>query len=214
MYHKEITFICHVAPERFLGSIPDLSNAAFLFQNKVIKALQPSTILSILPLPCIGIKTENDAKMKYFNGRQSKIKLIKLFYDLIDTLIILPKNQINLYYNLNVQNFLILFLSKYFKNSKNFVIIADFEPSNSYKNIFRYILQKMINYCYNYCDGVIILNHNINVGKKSLLFPALVDKDNLPKLLQNSDPKLILFSLLLRQILSKKKVLSKESTFY
>jgi len=145
----DLVFLSHITPEELSIKIDSISNAANYYQLKVEKAIKPKLLLSILPLPAKGIslnpKFSSNKNRVFLNGRSNKNKVSKIIFDSFDAIKLIGFNKDVLFYSLNIQTILIFWISKLILRNRNVVIVADFEPSNSFKNLFRRLFQSLIN---------------------------------------------------------------------
>lgn len=196
-----LVFIGSITPEDVSAKIESISNAANYYQLKVEKALEPKLMISILPLPAKGFSVScylsSDYDRFFLNGRAMKNGLLKLIIDTYDTIKLVGCGKDVLFYSLNIQNFLIFWVSKVILFNRNFIIIADFEPSSVFSNPLRSLFQTFVNFSYRFASGVLVLNENIKVNSNTVVCNALIDEDELMEVLprsMNNTTKIVLFS--------------------
>lgn len=196
-----LVFIGSITPEDFAAKIESISNAANYYQLKVEKALEPKLMISILPLPARGFTVSfyvsSNFGRFFLNGRATKNRLLKLIIDTYDSVKLVGRGKDVLFYSLNIQNILIFWISKVILFNRNFIIIADFEPSSVFSNPLRSLFQSFVNFSYRFASGALVLNENIKVNRNTIVCNALIDEDELMEILprsKNNTSKIVLFS--------------------
>ena len=156
------------------------SQAGNLYQEKLISFLKPDICISILPMFVqekyvfsyrVPVKFINNQSLLPSNFN----KIYRLLFDTAQTLKIIRGNKSSdvLFYNIDVQNFLIVLLSKYIFKRNIYVVVADYtgEMPGLFNKFIKRLLYKI--------SGVIILNSNINCNKNSQLMPGLLYKKDI-----------------------------------
>lgn len=154
-----------------------ISQAGNNYQLKLIRMLNPKLSISLYPIFLrYKSKSRLDDSTIVINN-QSKLpvsfnKFFKMIKDTFDALLIIKKfKQDNvLFYNIDKQNFLLVYLTKFFLKNKTFLVLADY-PYFDNKSVF----EKTANYLIKSLDGVLVLNSNIILNKNQLVLPGLLE---------------------------------------
>lgn len=173
---KDFIFLGNLIGEDILDESKDFSRAANLFQKKLVEFILPSKIVTLLPIFYKKKTKFPQTKDHIFVNSQSgfggKINyLYRFVFDTIRVSLILMKAREKniLFYNLDLQNVLIVFFSKFILRRKTYVILADYANfgSNSITNsIFNKIFRSM--------NGLVVLNSNIKCNDNRVVVPGLV----------------------------------------
>ena len=175
--NKQIIFIGNYLPAGEILFDKRNSQAANLFQQKIIDFIKPKLTISILPIFYNNKKVfSSRSNIVYVNnqsGCNNKLNYIyRLIYDTIVVFKILHKSQmVNiLFYNIDYQNILVIIFSKYLLKKKVYILVADYPYySNNLKS-------KVFNKTLKSINGVIVLNSNIKCNQNAKLLPGLLYK--------------------------------------
>lgn len=167
-------FFCNILYEKDIFINNNLSFAANNYQYKFISIYQPSYIISLLPIFITKEKFNRtwSNSIQYVHLRSNNIAL-RLVYGVIKSLIYIWKSNKKriVFYNLDKQNLLIIFFSKFILRKKVFILVADY---TEYNNLYGKILKKL----YKMVDGTIVFNSNFRINKYILVSPGLIlEKD-------------------------------------
>jgi len=152
-----------------------ISQAGNNFQLKLIKMLSPKLSISLYPIFLQSKAENNDTDFITINNQYNLpyglSKVVRMLKDSIDAFKILRKQKGNIfYYNIDKQNFLLIFFTKLFLSKKNFLILADY-PYYENKSFF----EKTCNFILKQLDGILVLNSNIIVNSNQKTMPGLVE---------------------------------------
>jgi hypothetical protein len=154
------------------------SQAGILLQIKFIDFVKPNKIIALLPLFYRGKKQLDFHKPVSFINNQSVFKgkinyLYRLILDSGEVLVLIFKeNSKNVFfYNIDIQNVLIIIGAKFLLRKKVFVMVADYAyySSGFVSAVFKWVLRKS--------NGVLVLNSNIIVNKNSRLLLGLLYRE-------------------------------------
>lgn len=171
-------FIGTIVPQSIIDKAERISFASINYQTKVLKASHFDEVYNILPLNLDRISKKiffEDGKYylhnKYFNSR-----LLKLLLDQILIFRKIEEKSKVFFYNVTIQNFLLIRLLILFKKCECYAIVADFEDERNYFGL-RKIVQKNINRTFNKLSGAIILSSNIQISTRTIVLEGIVDSE-------------------------------------
>jgi hypothetical protein len=154
-----------------------ISQAGNNYQLRLLKLVNPDFVISLLPIFLDGnkfsrINTNSNLRV---SGRGIRNIILRFVYDSYDALRAISKRNCNIivYYNIDLQNLLLIVLSKYFLKKKVFLIIADFPY---FQNNFK---SKIVRELVSNLDGAVVFNSNIKVGCPNILSIGFVNDSDL-----------------------------------
>lgn len=173
MNNKIVYIGCFVSFQDSRGHV-GYSQAGNLYQEKLIKFVSASLVLSILPIFARkGHEFTYHSPVCFINNQSSLPaylnRIYKVIFDTIEAAIKVYKAEAGnvVLYNLDKQNFILAFLLKYLLRKQVYVIAADYVHGSS-------ISAKLIAWLYRKLDGAIILNSNIECNDNTRLLPGLL----------------------------------------
>jgi hypothetical protein len=171
-------FIGQFVPESDANTNSSISQAGNNYQHKLIRILRPKKVFSFVPIffnNKINCNKKNIVYLRSFSKFISS-RIYRLFLDTLSLIYKLRKSRINniLFYNIDKQTFLSVFLTKYLLKKNVFIILAD-NPNFRGKSFF----DKLINYLTLKIDGVLVFNGNSLVNKNQQLLHGIIEESNL-----------------------------------
>lgn len=171
--NSKIVFVGQFVNEKESYFDSRISQAGNNYQLRLLNLINPDFIISLLPIFLQANKFSRLSTDRYLRlcGRGFKFKLLRFVFDSFDVIRSISKWDCNtiVYYNIDLQNLLIIVLSKYILRKKVFLIIADFPY---YDSSFKSYIVKML---VSNLDGSIVFNSNIKVGCSSILSVGFVN---------------------------------------
>lgn len=184
-------FICSVVPNEYIVTLK-ASQAANNFCNRLIDGNCFDNIYSLLPIS-YNILPHKDNKITYFANKGTNVPS-KLFGFLINTINVVKKakNYDDIwFYNINNSNAFVFLLLKIFFRKRQFVIMADYTPSNNIFS-FQYFIGKLINIA----DGIISLSSRscFKFKRNQKIIPGIIDDKMLFDNVNKNNKIVFLFS--------------------
>lgn len=192
---KDIFFIGTIVPESLLQSVEKISYASINYQKKVIKAFKFDQIFCLVPLniPSQKKKFFVEDGIVYIHNKFFGSRIFKLVFDQIAAYSRIRKASTVVFYNITIQNFILIYLLSRFKKCYCFSIVADYEDYKNYTGIKRFV-QKIINSSFNLLKGAIVLNPNIKIPTKSVVLEGIIDPQDFKPFTKEIIKNRILFS--------------------
>lgn len=172
-----------------------ISQAGNNYQLKFLEMFNPSVAISIYPIFLRGKQKDNLDNIQFVNNQSIfpffLNKIYRFFFDTIQVLFLIKKAKTKnvFFYNIDKQNFLIIFLSKFLLNTKTFIVLADYSYflNESWFDKFCNFMIKNVN-------GLLVLNSNIKLNKNQKTLPGLIKLDQVINKHKSGINKNIIFS--------------------
>jgi hypothetical protein len=156
-----------------------VSQAGNNYQLKFIELLNPQIVIALFPIfyniDVVNKKSYSSniiiVASSFFNGKINY--LFRFILDTIKSIYIVKKSKIKniFFYNLDKQNSVIIFISKFLLKCNIYIIVADF---STYEN--KSIFDKYCNWILHKINGAIVFNSNIKVNHNQLLSLGLINE--------------------------------------
>lgn len=177
---KDIIFIGSIVPESLLQSVEKISFASINYQKKVIKAFRFDQVFCLMPLniPTQKKKFFVEDGIGYIHYKFFGSRIFKLVFDQIAAYRKISKKSKVVFYNVGIQNFILVYALSKIKECYCYSIVADYDDYQNHIGIKK-ILQKIINSSFNLLKGAIVLNSNIQIPTRSIVLEGIIDPNDL-----------------------------------
>ena len=192
---KDTYFIGTFIPERLFHSVEKISFAGINYQKKVIKAYRINQVFGLMPL---NVPTQRkiffyENGIGYIHYKIFNSKILKLLLDQLAVYRKIKQKSVVVFYNVTIQNFLLIYALTKIKKCCCYSIVADYDDYRNHTGSGR-LLHKVINMTFKSLKGAIVLNRNIQTPTKSVVLEGIIDPEDLPPFITEVIKNRILFS--------------------
>ena len=167
--------------DSLVQAIEKISFASINYQKKVIKAFSFDEVYSLLPLNAQRTNSYqfSERGITFIHNKILGSKIIKLILDQWTLYCKVRRNSIVVFYNITIQNFILINKLTKIKECKCYVIVADYDDVQNHSGLKR-VLQRIINSTFKLIKGAIVLNSNIQIPTRTLVLEGIVDEQESP----------------------------------